>query len=140
MQQHGIAQLVFDHWRSENIRLKEPLPQDQIVRHLESLGVSPLPELLDAYTILSRFDDDEMDNECLCFWSLEKVTEENRSGAKAVQFADFLIDSHRYAFRIESDNSIGIYIDYFDGKGIKIADSFSSFFRIYLGEPGKLHA
>ena len=130
--------LVFDHWGNQNIRLKETLPRDEIVRYLEGFGVSPHSELIDAYSILSCFDEDAMDNECLCFWSLEQVWKENQRGVSAIHFADFLINSHLYAFRIESDSSIGIYVDYFDGENIKIADSFSHFFQLYLNESARL--
>ena len=133
-----IAQLVLDHWRSENIPLKEPVSQNEIVECLASLGVSPSSELLEADSIHSRFDDDEIDEECLSFWSLKKVSKENRRGADAIQFADFLIDSHRYTFTTESDNTHGIYVDYLNGEKIKIADSFASFFQHYLESPRKL--
>ena len=134
----NLRELVLDKWRSENIPLKEPLSPDKIVGYLEKLGISASPELLEVYFVLSQFDEDEMDNECLNFWSLKKVTKENRAGADSIRFADFLIDSHLYTFRIESNNSISIYVDYLNGEKIKIADSFASFFRLYLHDVKKL--
>ena len=55
----NIAERVLDRWRGENLSLKSLLSPDEISRYFEFLGVTPSSELLNAYSILSRFDEDE---------------------------------------------------------------------------------
>ena len=55
----NIAERVMDRWRGENLSLKSLLLPDEISRYFEFLGVTPSSELLNAYSILSRFDEDE---------------------------------------------------------------------------------
>jgi hypothetical protein len=99
----NIAERVMDRWRGENLSLKSLLSPDEISRYFEFLGVTPSSELLMLTPYSADSTKMKMDDECLSFWSLEKVTEENRRDADD-----------------------------------KIADSFESFFRLYLEDSKKL--
>jgi len=65
---------------------------------------------------------------------------ENQRNSEVIEFADFLIDSFRYGFRIEFDDTVGIYIVCGKDNNEKVADSFRAFFQLYLTDAGKLLA
>ena len=133
-----IAQRVLHRWQEEGLHPQSPVPVEEIITKLQDIGVTPNPEVLDVYSHLNGLDDTEMDLELFAFWSIKKIRLENRRNSEMVAFADFLIDSHRYAFRIEPDGVIGIYVDYGKNEKVRIADSFSEFFELYLTDTAKL--
>ncbi len=133
---------VKQHWLSENIALA-PLPgQAELDVQLPSLGVRPTNEIRRLFSTLNGFADDDMDSECFAFWRLQRMVDENsRQGMKDrryVHFADFLIDSHTYAFRQTESDSVAIYCHYTDDHIVKIGDSFEEFFEYYLTDVKKL--
>ena len=105
----------------------------------QSIGVNANTEVLEVFSQLNGFDDRLMDNHCINFWSTDKIKLENQRNSGVVEFADFLIDSHRYGFKVESDESISIYLVYGE-ENDKLADSFRAFFQLYLTDTKKLWA
>jgi hypothetical protein len=63
---------------------------------------------------------------------------EYQKESQYVVFADFLIDSHWYAFKVNDENTASVYLYYGDEDTTKISNSFTEFFELYLAEPAKL--
>src|SRR5688572_19910623 len=95
-----IAQLVLKQWNAEDLRPNDPLSADDASLQFESIGVNANTEVLEVFSQLNGFDDGLMDNHCINFWSIDKIKLENRRNSDVVEFADFLIDSHRYGFKV----------------------------------------
>jgi hypothetical protein len=75
---------------------------------------------------------DDMDEGLIRFWKLDEVVPDERSPEFFV-FADFLIESHAYAFRIsEQGTSVAVL---YGVMPVPIASTFESFLRLYLREP-----
>lgn len=137
-----ILEKVKQYWSSENIALA-PLPeQAELEVQLRALGVQPTREIQRVFFALNGFADHDMDSECLTFWSLQRMIDENsrygRKGRSYVHFADFLIDSHTYAFRQTESSSAAVSCYYDDVYIVKVADSFEEFFEYYLTDIKKL--
>jgi len=97
---------------------------------------------LDVFSILNGFVDDRMDGECFVFWSIDKMlTESSRyyiNDATFVHFADFLIDSHTYAFKQNETDFVSVHCHYSNNYVVKLADSFEEFFEYYLTDTVRL--
>ncbi|MGD9561551.1 MAG: hypothetical protein AB7F88_04730 [Pyrinomonadaceae bacterium] len=84
-----------------------------------------------------------MDRECFQFWSIDRMLEENNryhaNDGSFCHFADYLINSHTYAFSQNETDFVSVYCYYCDDYIVKVADSFEEFFDWYLTEPMKLY-
>jgi len=133
---------VRSHWVSENLVLASPLDRDDLYERFLTLGVSATPEILEVFSKLNGFAEDDMDSECLSFWTVDKIVRENQMGwvrdRLYVHFADFLIDSHTYAFKINDSGSSSVYCHWDSSYVVKICESFETFFEYYLFDTPKL--
>ena len=85
-------------------------------------------------------EDGESDNRAWSLWPLTRILSENlRYDRPYILFADFLINSHLYCFRCESDETSSVCIEYGDGEEpARVAGSVDEFFDIYLRSPRDL--
>jgi hypothetical protein len=139
-----ILEEVKQHWLSENIALAPPPGQAELDKQLIALGVRPTDEIRRVFSTLNGFaDDGEMDSECVSFWTLQRMLDGNRRyGVKEpryIHFADFLIDSHTYAFRQTESDFVAVYCCHYSADHVvKIADSLEEFFEYYLTDVMRL--
>jgi hypothetical protein len=66
------------------------------------------------------------------------IVKENSASSELTCFADFLIESHRYAFKYENENTSSVYSNCESEDFVKIADSIEQFFDLYLTNPNKI--
>ena len=135
-----LAQLVLKQWNAQDLRPNDALSAEDIAVQFQSIGINANTEILEVFSKLNGFDEGTMDGHCINFWSIDKIKLENQAKTDVIEFADFLIDSFRYGFKIESDDSVGIYLVYGLDNNEKVADSFRAFFQLYLTDAGKLMA
>lgn len=131
---------VEEHWRQEGLTLGKRLSEDEIIDAFANFGILFSSDVIEVYSTLNGFDEDEMDSECLSFWTLEKILKEIEPNSEYVYFADFLIDSHHYAFKFKDAEHSTVHVHYSEKERTKIADSFDEFFELYLNNPEKLFA
>jgi hypothetical protein len=133
---------VKEHWLSENIVLAPSCDKEVIHKQFRYLGVNATPEILEVFSKLNGFAEDDMDSECLSFWTIDKIVRENQMGwvkdRLYVHFADFLIDSHTHAFKINDSGSASVYCHWDSSYVVKICESFQTFFEYYLFDTPKL--
>jgi len=55
-----------------------------------------------------------------------------------IHFADFLIYSHAYSFKVGGDKAASVYCHWDKDYIVKISDSFETFFEYYLTDIKKL--
>lgn len=130
---------VIDIWRKENIKLAPPNLPQEVVDCFQSLGKNPTKDILEFYTICGGMINYTMDDSLLSVWTLEEVAKKNSIASEIVCFADFLIESHRYAFKYEDENTSSIYSDSESPEFTKIADSLEQFFDLYLINPNEIY-
>ena len=123
---------VNQKWRAEGLKLASPLLEAEIIEAFANLGIRLSRDVVQVYSTIGGFVDENMDSECLSFWTAEKILHENDFNAEDVYFADFLIDSHQYCFRYKNADSSAIYVHYSETDRFQIADSFDEFFELYL--------
>ena len=129
---------VSENCKKEGLNLAKPLSEKELVEKFANLGILLSQDVIEVYSNFGGFDEDKMDSECLTFWTPEKILQENESNAEYVFFADFLIDSHHYAFKFQNVEISSIYVCYSETDRIKISNSFAEFFELYLNQIEKL--
>lgn len=129
---------VREKWELEGLNLAEPLSESDVIDSFTSLGISISKDVVEVYSNLNGFDENGMDSECLSFWTIEKILRENEANSEYIYFADFLIDSHHYAFKFENADFSSIHVHYSETSRFKIANSFDEFFELYLKKPDEL--
>jgi len=133
---------VKNLWQKQGLAVNDPLDLSRTKKQLQLLGVQATDEILEVFSTLNGFED--IDDECLSFWSLDQMIRENVNSRyivdkSYVHFADFLIFSHTYAFRQDSEAFGSLYCYYAPDYIVRIADSFEEFFEYYLKrDSGKL--
>lgn len=129
---------VIEKWRRENVKPSPPKSEKKIVECFLAIERSLSKDVLEFYSICDGTIDEKMDNSLLSVWSLETVVKENSTVSKLTYFADFLIESHRYAFKYENENTSSVYSDWETSELIKVADSVERFFDLYLTKPNEI--
>ena len=134
---------VRQAWLSDACELVPPLTKAKLDKALSELRVTPTAEIYHVFSHLNGFVGDRMDGECFQFWSIEKMLVENdkyhsKDRGFFIHFADFLIDSHTYAFKQNHTEHVWVYCHYDDKCILKVASSFEEFFGYYLRETRRL--
>lgn len=122
-------------WQVEPVSLLAPQDIAEVRRALAELGKLATEDMVELYSTTGGMAEGEMDSNCFSLWPLERVLREHRMAKSAdVQFADFLIDSHRYAFRfVNASHSKLVEAHEFDGSEqvYELYESVAAFFDRY---------
>ncbi|MBC7795488.1 MAG: hypothetical protein H7Z37_01285 [Pyrinomonadaceae bacterium] len=132
-----ILNKVIEGWRNDKARLFPPNNRAEVVSAFEKINRKCSADVIELYCATGGMDEDSRDDKLFTLWSLNKIVLENTAfkgeSVLDVAFGDYFIESHLYYFRYENENTSSVYTDGSkDGKIIKIADSVSEFFYIYL--------
>ncbi len=128
---------VIESWKNQELNLAKPLSENEVVKSFSNFEITFSQDVIEVYSNFGGFEQDELDNEHFTFWTVKKILQENKQNAEYINFADFLIYSHLYAFKFENTENSAIYAC-FDDDRFKVADSFAEFFEIYLKNVGSL--
>ena len=124
-------------WAAEDIRPAGPASAEAIAA-FESRNRVSLPIDFRAYLETlngARGGRDEMGNkETIAFWRLDEIEPLDVGGVRIFPFADFLIDSHRYAIVLSADPraQTPIVVHHNNDTLIMAAESFTDFVHGYL--------
>ena len=128
-------------WRGDGVSLLPSADEVSVVAALDKTGRRYSSDVVALYCATGGMPDGESDAHMWTLWPLEQVVSENANYLERphLLFADFLIHSHLYCFRYESEERSSVCVDYFDGKEPEVlAGSVSEFFELYLKNPGAL--
>ncbi len=125
-------------WQEENIRLSPPNSEQQVIDCFLVIESLISKDILEFYTNFGGMIDYDMDESLLSVWTLETIMKENSVSSELTCFADFLIESHCYAFKYENTNISSIYSNCETSDFVKIADSVEQFFDLYLTNSNKI--
>ena len=130
--------IAIEGWRKENLKLAPPNSEQQIADCF--LGIESLisKDVLELYTNFGGMINGDLDETLLSIWTLERIRQENLTDSELTCFADFLIESHRYAFKYENADTSSVYNNYETSDFIKVADSVEQFFDLYLTNPNEI--
>lgn len=129
---------VKEKWRQECVKVAEPLSKYEITKKFSDYGFIISQDVVEVFSTIGGFSEEGMDSECLSFWTVEKILNENEQNSERVYFADFLIDSHHYYFKYGNAEVSEIFVSHSETDISKIADSFNDFFELYLNDINSL--
>jgi hypothetical protein len=131
-------QISINNWKKEGLKLEKPLLITELKAAFANSGIATANEIIEVYSGFNGFADEELDSECLTFWTIKKMLSEYQKDSQYVVFADFLLDSHWYAFKANDESTASVYLYYGDEDATKVSKSFAEFFELYVTEPSKL--
>jgi hypothetical protein len=110
-----IYERAVREWRGRSVPLLPAASAADVARIFGELGHPLSSDVLRLYTTVGCFADYEMDNHLWNFWSLGRISSENRDPKlnrkrPFVLFADWLICSHLYAFRFENPDESSVFL------------------------------
>jgi hypothetical protein len=128
------------NWERDGIKLHAPMEELVVRATLERTGRTYSSDVVALYCATGGMHDGESDSHMWTLWSMDRVIEENsRYDRPHLLFADFLIDSHFYCFRYESDETSAVCVDYLNGEEPElVARSVQEFFEAFVTNPEKL--
>jgi hypothetical protein len=129
---------AINGWQKENLRLLPANSEKEIIDCFLVIESLISNDILELYSNFGGMTDSDMDESLLSIWTLEQIEKENSVASGLTYFADFLIESHRYAFKYEDENISSVYSDCESADFVKIADSVEHFFDLYLTNPNKI--
>jgi hypothetical protein len=127
---------IRDRWARDSASPPEGASANSIRAFEERYGVT-VPEDFREY--LRELNGrsagrDDMDSTSISFWRLDEFepSEHMAAGSRLFAFADFLIDSHRYAIALDDIPSVhgAVFLD-MSSAVIRIANSFTQFLELY---------
>ena len=131
-----LIERLRQHWLKQGIALGNGASESQ-VEELESENHIVLPDDFREYLLsISVREDWFMDDSMISFWTIKRIREEyldTRNEETAyLAFADFLINSHEYAIKLQSDSAIAPVFFLCGHFVTQIASSFTEFLERYI--------
>lgn len=100
MELQETLNLVKTNWKQQGLNLIELRSKDKLIKILSKFNILASEEFMEVYSIINGFDENDMDSEGLSFWPIEKILRGNKPNDEYIYFADFLINSHWYGYKI----------------------------------------
>ncbi len=129
---------AIKRWQKENVRLSSPNSEQQIIDCFLTIESLISNDIWEFYSSFGGMIDGDMSESLLSVWTLERIAEKNSVSSELTCFADFLIESHRYAFKYENVNTSSVHSDWETPDFVKVADSLEQFLDLYLTNPNKI--
>jgi len=128
---------VATRWAESGIAHASPATAAEIAAFEADKNVH-LPDDVRAYFLtlngMALGRDGAVDDQLIAFWRFDEFAPgaELEDGRRLFWFADFLIDSHRYAVALsQHPGPAPVFIDHVT-QVVRIADSFDAFLKLYL--------
>jgi hypothetical protein len=135
----SIIQEIIQAWRRDGVELNPGASPDEI-ELLRGLFHCDVPaDIREFYANANGMPTDEYDGHQVSFWSISKMYEQRETVAdREIGFADFLIDSWRFIFRVEGDSVIVVSENVPPGSPMENLGTFSNFLELYVTSPDAL--
>lgn len=134
------VETAIEKWKLEGVALHAPIEETVVRAKLSVLRRPYSRDVLDLYSATNGMEDGVSDSHMWSLWHLERVVSETaRYSRPYILFADFLIDSHFYCFKYETEERSSVVVDYFNGEEPElVAASVEEFFEIFVSDAARL--
>jgi hypothetical protein len=134
------VELAIEKWKLEGVALDSPIDESVVRAKLSALGRAYSRDVLALYSATGGMEDGYSDSHMWSLWPLQRVVSETaRYSRPYILFADFLIDSHLYCFKYETEENSSVGVDNLNGEEPElVAASVEEFFEILNGDATKL--
>lgn len=110
-----VFERAVDHWKSRSVPLRPPASEAEIEDTFAALDFPLTDDVRHWYLLADGFVEYYMDECDFCWWSLERIREENQDPHREkgyVWFADLLISSHLYCFSSTDEKYTSVWEDH----------------------------
>jgi hypothetical protein len=126
---------LIARWKQESVKLLPPVDPAALQAVLCGLSVPIAQDVVELYSMIGGMPDGEMDANMFCLWPLDQVLSERpKSPSSHVEFADYMIDSFRYAWEQTDAETSAVFINFYsvEGEAPTVAcNSITKFFEQY---------
>jgi hypothetical protein len=131
---------AIEKWELKGVTLHSPIEESVVRAQLSALGRAYSRDVVALYSAPGGMEDGYSDSHMWSLWPLQRVVSETaRYNRPYILFADFLIDSHFYCFKYETEERSSVGVDYLNGEEPEIvAASVEEFFEILNGDAARL--
>ena len=137
----SVAQRVVETWRTTGISLNAGASRTDLEDLSALLQLDVPADICEFYGLANGMPDLVYDDHQVRFWSISKIREEHQHGTwgdAEIGFADFLINSWRFIFRVVDNQVIVVSENVRLGDPMESLGSFSDFLEIYLTDSMRL--
>ncbi|MEO6908000.1 MAG: SMI1/KNR4 family protein [Abditibacteriaceae bacterium] len=132
-----LIEQLRQHWWNQGFTLGNGASESQL-KELESKYQIILPDDFKEYLLSINWSRDyDWDGETISFWTINRINEEALNYRRSEKehylvFADYLISSHEYAIKLESQATATspVFFVYYDC--VQAAPSFTEFLEGYM--------
>lgn len=125
----SVVEQVVEMWRCDGVALNPPAAQSDFEDLRTLLGIEIPGDVRAFYSAANGMTHLTYDGHQVSFWSITKMREQRDLwGDARVGFADFLIDSWRFIFHVNSGNVVVLH----EGEDMQEIGSFHRFLELYL--------
>jgi hypothetical protein len=126
---------LIARWTQENVPLLPSDDRGAVEEKLSKLSKPYAEDMVELYCRTGGMADGYFDDNHFALWSLDRVAKElNGAPADHIEFADFLIDSHRYALRKVDGEASAVFTTHYIDRTTPpypVCTSLTSFFEQY---------
>jgi hypothetical protein len=135
----SIIQEVIQKWRRYGVELNPGASPDEIELLRELFHCEVPADIREFYANANGMPIHEYDGHQVSFWSISKICEQRETVADSeIGFADFLINSWRFIFRVEDDSVIVVSENVSSDSPMENLGTFSNFLELYVTSPDAL--
>jgi hypothetical protein len=129
----SIIQEIIQEWRRSAVELNPGATPNDIAALRELLHCDVPADIREFYTNANGMPNNVYDEHVVSFWSISKICERRRTIADIeIGFADFLIDSWRFIFRVEGGSVIVVSENVSPGSPMENLGTFSNFLEQHI--------
>ena len=135
----GIVQRLVATWRERRVPLNSGASQAELADLSRMLGMELPKDIREFYSLANGMPDMSYDDHEVSFWSISKIREEHgKWNDSELGFADFLIHSWRFVFRVDDRGVFVLSENVALGQSKDDLGRVSDVFEIYLENPSRL--
>ena len=133
-------QTALKRWDRDGVRLLPTEEEAVVIASLNQTGRKVSRDVIDLYCLTGGMENGRDDAFGWSLWPLDRVVSETLSYKPPhILFADYLINSHCYCFKYQSEKTSSVHVEFFGGEEPRlVANSVAEFFELYLNDPQKL--
>jgi hypothetical protein len=135
----SIIQEIIQAWRRNGVELNPGASPDELELLRELFHCEVPADIREFYADANGMPTNVYDGHQVSFWSISKICEQHHAAADMeIGFADFLIDSWRFIFRVDGDRVIVVSENVSPGSLTENLGTFGNFLKLYVTRPDAL--
>src|SRR6266550_2050646 len=135
----SIIQEIIKAWRRDGVELNPGASPDELELLRELFHCRVPADIREFYADANGMPTHVYVGHQVAFWSISRICEQHHDVPDTeIGFADFLIDSWRFIFKVEGDSVMVVSENVSPGSPMENLGTFSNFLELYVSSPDTL--